>query len=72
MDHRCSETEIIAMVTEAEKTYFTDLNGIDGLLANAGIAGTGAAHETSLEDWDRLIKVNRCFNWQMVVVKRNM
>ena len=36
----CSETEIISMVAEAEKTY----NGIDGLLANAGIAGTGAAH----------------------------
>ena len=35
----CSETEIISMVTEAEKTY----NEIDGLLANAGIAGTGAS-----------------------------
>jgi len=55
----CSETEIIAMVTEAEKTF----NGIDGLLANAGIAGTGAAHETSLEDWDSLIKVSLTGKW---------
>ena len=55
----CSETEIISMVTEAEKTY----NEIDGLLANAGIAGTGAAHETSLDDWDRLIKVSLTGKW---------
>ncbi len=54
-----SETEIINMVKEANETF----GGIHGLLANAGIAGTGAAHETSLEDWNNLLNISLTGKW---------
>lgn len=54
-----SEPEIVEMVQQATNEFKT----IDGLLANAGIAGTGAAHETSLEDWNNLINVSLTGKW---------
>ncbi|MGC6476070.1 MAG: SDR family NAD(P)-dependent oxidoreductase, partial [Parvibaculales bacterium] len=53
------EADIIEMVKQA-KNHF---GGINGLLANAGIAGTGAAHETSLEDWNNLITISLTGKW---------
>lgn len=54
-----SELEIIEMVKQATQSF----GGIHGLLANAGIAGTGAAHETSLEDWNNLLSVSLTGKW---------
>lgn len=54
-----SEPEIIEMVKQASDRF----DGIDGLLANAGIAGTGAAHETSLSDWNNLLNVSLTGKW---------
>ena len=54
-----SEPEIIDMVQQATNEFKT----IDGLLANAGIAGIGAAHETSLKDWNNLINVSLTGKW---------
>lgn len=55
----CSEPDIIEMIRHATHEFIT----IDGLLANAGIAGTGAAHETSLADWNNLINVSLTGKW---------
>ncbi|EJW21164.1 hypothetical protein IMCC14465_09600 [alpha proteobacterium IMCC14465] len=55
----CSEPEIIEMVKQAVDST----GGIYGLLANAGIAGTGAAHETSLSDWNNLMDVSLTGKW---------
>jgi len=35
-----------------------DFGQIDGLVNNAGIAGFGPVHESSLGDWDRIMAVN--------------
>ena len=53
------EADIIEMVKQA-KNHF---GGINGLLANAGIAGTGAAHETSIEEWNNLINISLTGKW---------
>jgi NAD(P)-dependent dehydrogenase (short-subunit alcohol dehydrogenase family) len=36
----------------------TAFGGLDGLFSNAGTAGVGWLHETTLEDWNRVIGVN--------------
>ncbi len=50
-----------AAVENAIRTLNSELGPIDVLVNNAGITGSSAAtrlHETSLEDWDRVIAVN--------------
>ena len=54
-----NEADIIKMVQQTEDAF----GGIDGLLANAGIAGTGAAHETSIEEWNNLINISLTGKW---------
>jgi NAD(P)-dependent dehydrogenase (short-subunit alcohol dehydrogenase family) len=48
------EADVAAMVAAA-KGHFGEL---DGLFSNAGTAGRGWIHETALEDWERIIRVN--------------
>lgn len=48
------EVEVVAMV-DAAAAYFGKL---DGLFSNAGTAGRGWIHETALEDWERVLRVN--------------
>ncbi len=55
------EADIIEMVKQT-KNHF---GGINGLLANAGIAGTGAAHETSFRGLEQ--SYYDFSNWQMAV-----
>lgn len=45
------------------ETAMQQLGGIDGLFANAGIAGTGSAADTTKEDWDKMIAVGLTGNW---------
>jgi 3-oxoacyl-[acyl-carrier protein] reductase len=35
-----------------------EYGGLDGLFANAGTAGAGWIHELTLEDWDRILRIN--------------
>ena len=48
------EGEVVAMLDEAERR----LGRLDVLINNAGIQIAAAAHETSLEDFDRVLAVN--------------
>lgn len=48
------EPEVEAMVAAAAAAF----GRIDGLFSNAGTAGRGWIHETSLDDWERVIRVN--------------
>lgn len=45
------------------ETAMQELGGIDGLYANAGIAGTGTAADTSKQDWDKMMAVGLTGNW---------
>ncbi|MHC4165065.1 MAG: SDR family NAD(P)-dependent oxidoreductase [Planctomycetota bacterium] len=49
-----SEAEGAEAVTEAARRF----GGLDALFANAGTAGAGWIHETSLEDWEAVLRVN--------------
>jgi 3-oxoacyl-[acyl-carrier protein] reductase len=49
-----SEPEIASAVSAAAERF----GGLDGLFANAGTAGAGWIHETTLEDWEAVIRVN--------------
>ena len=50
-----SDPEVVAAtVSVAVRTF----GGLDGIVANAGIAITGALDETALEDWERALRVN--------------
>lgn len=48
------EDEVAAMVATAKE----GLGRLDGLFSNAGTAGRGWIHQTTLEDWERVIRVN--------------
>lgn len=48
------ETEVAAATDAAAEEF----GGLDGLFANAGTAGAGWIHETSLEDWEAVLRVN--------------
>jgi 3-oxoacyl-[acyl-carrier protein] reductase len=47
-----------AAVAGAVARAVSELDGLDGLVASAGIATVGAIHELSLEDWDLVLRVN--------------
>lgn len=53
------EVSVAAMADRA----LTEFGFVDVLYANAGIAGTGTAHETSLSAWRRTIDVNLTGAW---------
>lgn len=36
----------------------SEYGGIDGLFANAGTAAAGWIHETTIEDWERILRIN--------------
>lgn len=57
-----SEDGTRAMTEAALAEY----GAVDIAYACAGIAGTGSAHNTSLEDWDRVIGVNLTSKWLSV------
>jgi len=48
------ESEVEAAVQAAAEAF----GGLDALFANAGTAGAGWIHETSLEDWEAVLRVN--------------
>lgn len=48
------EEDVAAMVAAAASAF----GRIHGLFSNAGTAGRGWIHETALEDWERVIRVN--------------
>jgi len=48
------EAQVAAAVTETVSAF----GGLHGLVANAGTAGSGWIHETSLEDWQFVLTVN--------------
>ena len=45
---------VAATLSAAVRTF----GGIDGIVANAGIAVTGQLHELTLDDWDRALRIN--------------
>jgi 3-oxoacyl-[acyl-carrier protein] reductase len=45
-------------VAAAVARTVSDLGGLDGLVANAGTAGSGWIHEVTLEDWNFILGVN--------------
>ena len=45
-------------VARAAERGVSELGGLDGLVACAGIATVGAIHELSLEDWELVLRVN--------------
>lgn len=47
-----------AQVAEAVRLAAEALGGLDSLFANAGTAGAGWIHETELEDWESVLRVN--------------
>ncbi len=49
-----SESSIEASVARAADV----LGGIDAVFANAGTAGSGWIHETTLDDWEAIIRIN--------------
>ena len=49
-----SESSVEAAVSEAARV----LGGLDAVFANAGTAGSGWLHETTLDDWETIIRVN--------------
>lgn len=48
------EADVVAMITASVAAFGPP----DGLFANAGTAGSGWIHETTLEDWNRVLAVN--------------
>ncbi len=48
------ESDVAQMVEAAAAAF----GSLDGLFSNAGTAGRGWIHETALEDWERIIRVN--------------
>ncbi len=48
------EDEVAAAVSAAAECF----GGLDGLFANAGTAASGWIHETKLEDWEAVLRVN--------------
>jgi 3-oxoacyl-[acyl-carrier protein] reductase len=48
------ESEVEAATQAAVEAF----GGLDALFANAGTAGAGWIHETSLEDWEAVLRVN--------------
>jgi NAD(P)-dependent dehydrogenase (short-subunit alcohol dehydrogenase family) len=48
------EADVQRLVSKTAATF----GGLDGLFSNAGTAGRGWIHETSLDDWNRVIGVN--------------
>ena len=48
------ESDVAAAVSHAAGEW----GGVDGLFANAGTAGAGWIHETALEDWEAVLRVN--------------
>lgn len=48
------ESEVEAAVARAAAEF----GGLDALFANAGTAGAGWIHETALEDWEAVLRVN--------------
>ena len=48
-----NEDNVIDMTAKT----IADLGGIDILVSNAGTATAGGIHETSLEDWERVIRI---------------
>ena len=48
------EQDVAAAVSQAAVEW----GGVDGLFANAGTAGAGWIHETALEDWEAVLRVN--------------
>lgn len=48
------EAEVISATDAASRAF----GGLDALFANAGTAGAGWIHETALEDWDAVLRVN--------------
>ncbi len=49
-----SEEEIASAVAATVEAF----GGLDGLFANAGTAGAGWIHETTLADWEAVLRVN--------------
>jgi 3-oxoacyl-[acyl-carrier protein] reductase len=49
-----SEADVASAVSSAAERF----GGLDGLFANAGTAGSGWIHETSLDDWEAILRVN--------------
>lgn len=49
-----SESSVEAGVSEAVRVF----GGLDAVFANAGTAGSGWVHETTLDDWETIIRVN--------------
>lgn len=49
-----SEADVAALVASAVEAFGTP----HGLFANAGTAGSGWIHETTLEDWNRVLAIN--------------
>lgn len=45
-------------VTDAVARASQSLGGVDSLFANAGTAGAGWIHETTLADWESVLRVN--------------
>lgn len=48
------ESDVMAMIDAAVEAFGPP----DGLFANAGTAGSGWIHETTLEDWNRVLGIN--------------
>lgn len=48
------ESDVEAAAAAAAEAF----GGLDGLFANAGTAGAGWIHETTLEDWESVLRVN--------------
>ncbi len=59
----CDETAVFAARDEIKQK----LGRIDTVITAAGIAGGGAVHHLSLDDWNRVINVN--LNGTMLVIK---
>lgn len=49
-----SETQVESAVAKAAEQF----GGLDAVFANAGTAGAGWVHETTLEDWEAVLRVN--------------
>ena len=58
-----NEEEVSKAVKDSVETFFNRIkpetsNMLDGLFSNAGTAGIGWIHETTIEDWEFVLKVN--------------
>lgn len=48
------EADVVSLIDQAVAAF----GAPDGLFANAGTAGSGWIHETTLEDWNRVLAIN--------------